>query len=240
MKGNNTYGDIVNDKFNELVSADMNQSWRQVKDTLEKEMPGKKKKRYGLALLSWRKSEAWLFAALMILLVYVFSTRLNKLPEESIRAHERLYGPVTTKGQKHEAKEKAVSHESIASGSTHTTAKHEINHPDIQPANREDNKTESDTGSKVVASTFDSSSPTYKKDTALVKPVFITCKEAEKIKTLQQPTKEYSPTPIALGIVPVDHYQRALLNYRLLTEEELRSGIQPNAIPGRETDLFIF
>src|SRR5688572_6766407 len=91
MKGNNSHSDIINDKFNELMSADMHNSWREMKDLLDKEMPEKEKKRFGIPFRFWRRSEIWLVAALMLMLIFFFSTRIDKLPNESIRAHERLY-----------------------------------------------------------------------------------------------------------------------------------------------------
>jgi hypothetical protein len=45
MNRNKTYGPILNDKFSELSLPDMNTTWPDMKDILDKEMPQEKKRR---------------------------------------------------------------------------------------------------------------------------------------------------------------------------------------------------
>ena len=53
MNRNKTYGPILNDKFSELSLPDMNTTWPEMKDILDKEMPQEKKRR-GLVWFSNR------------------------------------------------------------------------------------------------------------------------------------------------------------------------------------------
>lgn len=44
MQRKNTYGELINNKFSELVSADMNDTWKTMKEVLDREMPDRKRR----------------------------------------------------------------------------------------------------------------------------------------------------------------------------------------------------
>lgn len=44
MERNNTYGELINNKFTELLSADKDQTWKGMKQILDREMPDRKRR----------------------------------------------------------------------------------------------------------------------------------------------------------------------------------------------------
>ncbi len=60
----NTYGDLINNKFSELLSADMDTTWKEMKGKLDKEMPESKRKKW----LLWFGSKTGILAIVLFTL----------------------------------------------------------------------------------------------------------------------------------------------------------------------------
>lgn len=60
-RNNNTYGDLINNKFSELLSADMNDTWKKMKGKLDKEMPESKRRKW----LIWFGSKTGILAIVL-------------------------------------------------------------------------------------------------------------------------------------------------------------------------------
>jgi len=60
-RNNNTYGELINNKFSDLLSADMNTTWHEMKALLDKEMPEKKNRKW----LLWFTSKAGIVAIIL-------------------------------------------------------------------------------------------------------------------------------------------------------------------------------
>jgi hypothetical protein len=56
-----TYAALINNKFNHLLSADMNSTWEKMKETLDKEMPEKKKRKW----LLWFSTKVGIMAIVL-------------------------------------------------------------------------------------------------------------------------------------------------------------------------------
>ncbi|MBC7946963.1 MAG: hypothetical protein H7Y42_03720 [Chitinophagaceae bacterium] len=61
---NNTYGELINNKFSELVSTDRNSTWKEMKVILDRKMPEKKKRKWWL----WFLSRAGMFTLMLFCL----------------------------------------------------------------------------------------------------------------------------------------------------------------------------
>ncbi|HEY6504280.1 MAG TPA: hypothetical protein VIZ28_09925 [Chitinophagaceae bacterium] len=61
-RNNNTYGDLINNKFSELLSPGMETTWKEMKDILDREMPEKKKRKWFL----WFTGNAWIISVVLL------------------------------------------------------------------------------------------------------------------------------------------------------------------------------
>jgi hypothetical protein len=79
-RGNNIYGKLVNNKFSDLLTTDMDTTWLQMKALLDREMPQDKEKRR-LLWISWTSTGITLAVALLFssILVYSYNNNLNTL-----------------------------------------------------------------------------------------------------------------------------------------------------------------
>ena len=69
---NNIYGKLVNNKFSDLLTADMNATWLQMHAVLDREMPQDKEKRRGL-WVSWRSTGTVIAIALLASAISYYS-----------------------------------------------------------------------------------------------------------------------------------------------------------------------
>lgn len=75
-RDNNIYGKLVNNKFSDLLTADMNITWLQMKAVLDREMPEDKEKRRAL-WVSWRSSGNILAFVLLAASIVYYSYNKN-------------------------------------------------------------------------------------------------------------------------------------------------------------------
>src|SRR5687768_16761783 len=71
MSENNKYGTIINDKFSEFSFQDMDTTWLDMKDILDKEMPQSKKRRF-LLWLNWYTGIALFLLGLSMIALTIF------------------------------------------------------------------------------------------------------------------------------------------------------------------------
>lgn len=75
-RDNNIYGKLVNNKFSDLLTADMDITWLQMKDILDREMPQDKEKRRAL-WVSWRSTGTIFAVALLSTAILFYSYNKN-------------------------------------------------------------------------------------------------------------------------------------------------------------------
>jgi len=71
-RDNNIYGKLVNNKFSDLLTADMDTTWLQMKDILDRKMPQDKEKRRAF-WVSWRSAGTILAIALLSASIFYYS-----------------------------------------------------------------------------------------------------------------------------------------------------------------------
>jgi hypothetical protein len=63
QRKNNTYGELINNKFSELITTNSAKTWHGMKGLLDKEMPGNRKTKWLL----------WFTNMVSIILIIIFS-----------------------------------------------------------------------------------------------------------------------------------------------------------------------
>lgn len=63
-RNNNTYGELINNKFSDLLSVDMDTTWKGMKRLLDREMPENKKRKW----LLWLTTNAGIIAIVLCFL----------------------------------------------------------------------------------------------------------------------------------------------------------------------------
>jgi len=97
-RDNNIYGKLVNNKFSDLLTADMDTTWLQMKAVLDREMPQDKEKRRAL-WISWRSTGTILAIALLSASIFYYS--YNKRAEKiSSSSKDRSQGHKPGKGNR--------------------------------------------------------------------------------------------------------------------------------------------
>ena len=91
-RDNNIYGKLVNNKFSDLLTADMDTTWLQMKAVLDREMPQDKEKRRAL-WISWRSTGTIFAIALLSASIFYYSynknaKKLNSFSKERSQEHK--------------------------------------------------------------------------------------------------------------------------------------------------------